>query len=152
MKHQNISNENFQLKRTAQEAMSQASEFDLPNLDQPLESANENNPATDYTDSSSCVGIEESGRIAYKLKLIFKNGNRHFFPYAYISEVAFDIEGRLTILTSEREIVIEGRGLDNLEEWIFESRVKWVKEDNRSFDPHEEGVFISSIQVIARER
>ena len=72
MKQQNISNENFQLKQTAQEAMSQVSEFDLPNLDQPLESANENNPATDYSDIPSCVGVEESGRIAYKLKLIFR--------------------------------------------------------------------------------
>ncbi len=127
--------------------MSQASEFDLPNLDQPFESANENDPALSGVRSFSCVGIAESGRIAYKLKLIFKNGNRHFFPYAYMSEVAFDIEGRLTILTSEREIVIEGRGLDNLEEWIFESRVTWVKEDNRSFDPHEEGMFVRRIEV-----
>lgn len=67
-----------------------------------------------------------------------------------MSEVAFDVEGCLTILTSEREIVIEGNGLDNLEEWIFESRVTWVKEDNRSFDPHEEGVFVRRIEVRGR--
>jgi hypothetical protein len=142
--------EHFQLKQTAQEAMSQVSEFDLPNLDQPFESANENDPALSGAQSFSCVGIAESGRIAYKLKLILKNGNRHFFPYAYMSEVAFDIEGRLTILTSEREIIIEGRGLDILEEWIFESRVKWVKEDNRSIDPLEEGVFVRRIEVKKR--
>jgi len=140
------------LKQAAREAMSQVSEFDLPNLDHPFESANENYPAVDSGDKPSCVGFEESGRIAYKLKFILKNGNRHFFPYAYISEVAFDIEGRLTILTSEREIIIEGRGLDNLEEWVFESRVKWVKEDNRSFDPHEEGIFISGIEVKTKGR
>jgi len=123
--------------------MSQVSEFDLPDLDHPLESANENAPAPAF----SCVGIAESGRMAYKLKLIFKNGNRYFFPYAYMSEVNFEAEGRLIIRTSEREIIIEGRGLDNLEEWLFESRVAWVKEDNRSIDPHEEGIFISKIEV-----
>ena len=127
--------------------MSQVSEFDLPNLDAPFESANENNPSLNINNVPSCIGIAESGRIAYKLKLIFKNGNRCFFPYAYISEVAFDVEGRLTILTSEREIIIEGRGLDNLEEWLFESRVKWVKEDNRSIDPHVEGIFVKKIEI-----
>ena len=130
--------------------MSQVSEFDLPNLDQPFHSANENYPSLSKPHGFSCIGIAESGRIAYKLKLIFRNGNRVFFPYAYISEVAFDVEGRLTLLTSEREIIIEGRGLDNLEEWIFESRLKWVKEDNRSFDPHEEGIFVRRIEVRGR--
>ncbi len=125
-------------------------EFDLPSLDQPFHSANENDPPPANMQHFSCVGIAESGRSDYKLKLIFRNGNRRSFPYAYISEVAFDVEGRFTILTSEREIIIEGRGLDNLEEWIFESRVKWLKEDNRSFDPHEEGVFVGRIEVRGR--
>ncbi len=129
--------------------MNQVSEFDLPDFEQSFDVANQNNPSSQ---GSPCVGIEEAGRRAHKLKLIFKNGNRHSFPYAYMSEVIFDVEGKITILTSEREIIIEGRGLDNLEEWIFESRVKWVKEDNRSFDPHEEGIFINTIEVKDRSR
>ncbi|MCB9293194.1 MAG: hypothetical protein H6559_08755 [Lewinellaceae bacterium] len=42
---------------------------------------------------------------------INKNDNRCFFPYAYMPKAAFDIEGRLAILTSARIIIIEGRGL-----------------------------------------
>lgn len=46
---------------------------------------------------------------------INKNGNRRFFSYAYMPKAAFDIEGRLAILTSARMIIIEsmfgGRGL-----------------------------------------
>ena len=148
----NHSDTSSPLKSKARQAMSQVSEFDLPDLSQPFDTANENNPAPAKTEGFTCVGLEQAGRIAYKLKLIFKNGNRHFFPYAYISEVAFDVEGKLTILTSEREIVIEGRGLDALEEWLFESKVKWVKEDNRSFDPFEEGVFVGRIEVRERDR
>ncbi|MFM9949442.1 MAG: hypothetical protein ACKV1O_16010 [Saprospiraceae bacterium] len=114
--------------------MSQVSEFDLPSLEHPFESANENSPALSDKAPLSCVGLAGSGRNAHKLKLIFKNGNRHSFPYAYMSEVEFDVEGKLTILTSDREITIEGRGLDVLEEWLFENKVVWIKEDNRSFD------------------
>lgn len=132
--------------------MSQVSEFDLPDLSQPFENANENNPTSVNSDPLPCVGFESAGRNAHKLKLIFKNGDRRFFPYAYISEVAFDAEGKVTILTSEREIIIEGRGLDNLEEWLFESKVRWVKEDNRSFDPFEENIFVAKIEVKDRSR
>jgi len=137
----------LQLRPQARQAMSQVSEFDLPDLSQPFENANENYPKLPVGEHFSCVGLESAGRNAYKLKLIFKNGDRRFFPYAYISEVGFDVEGKLTILTAEREIIIEGRGLDALEEWLFESKVRWVKEDNRSIDPYEENIFVAKIEV-----
>ena len=67
-----------------------------------------------------------------------------------MSEVIFDVEGKITILTSEREIIIEGCGLGNLEKWIFENKIRWIKEDNWSFDPCEEGVFVGRTEVRGR--
>lgn len=42
--------------------------------------------------------------------------------------------------------------MDNLEEWLFESKVRWVKEDNRSMDPYEENIFVAKIEVRDRRQ
>lgn len=131
--------------------LSQIYEFDLlPSIDADFTSANENTPPPPVQ-KLSAVGLEVMGKQAQKLRFILKNGNRHVFSYAFIVEVIFEVEGCLSIYTSEREIIILGRGLDKVEEWIFESRVTWIREDARSFDPQDEEVFVAKIEVNKRK-
>ena len=133
----------------AQKSFTSTSEFHFPGMDKVLESANENKlePLIE-----ACYELVPKDQMAPKLKFIFKNGNRCTFPYAYFLRTEFDASGILYLFTSEKEIIIEGRGLDYIEEMLYENQVKWIRESNLSLDPKLDRVFVKGIEVRERQK
>mgnify|MGYP006287955221 FL=1 len=134
-------------RHEAEKTFTSTSEFHFPGMEQGLASANENAPETLV---NSCFELVPKGQMAPKLKLIFKNGNRCTFPYAYLLRTEYDTNGILTLFTSEKEIVIEGRGLDFIEDMLYGNQVKWIQESLATLDVIQEKVFIKGMEI--RER
>jgi hypothetical protein len=55
--------------------------------------------------------------------------------------------GTLSLFTSEKEIVIEGRGLDFLEERLYDNQMVWIRESKGTFDSGQDRVFVKGIKV-----
>jgi len=120
----------------------------IPKKDQLLETANEN--MIPFPGSSPCFELGPEDKPTAKLRLLWKDGNRCFFPYAYMLRAEFQAEGILTIYTSEQEIVIKGRGLDHIEDLLYESQVRSIQESKVTFDAGNGPVFVSSIEIVDR--
>lgn len=112
------------------------------------ETANQN--MVPSSDLSACLELETEDKPAAKLRLVWKDGRRSFFPYAYVLRTEFQPDGVLTIVTSELEIVIKGRGLDYVEECLYETKVKSIRESKVTLDSGRGSVYVASIEV--RER
>lgn len=136
-------------RHEAEKTSTSTSEFHFPGMDQVLESANQNEQETIQSDA--CFELVAKDQIAPKLKFIFKNGNRCTIPYAYLLRTEFDMAGILSLFTSDKEIVIEGRGLDFLEDRLYENQVVWIRESKASFDSGQDRVFVKGIEVRDRQ-
>jgi hypothetical protein len=118
-------------------------------MDQVLESANENEQET--VQSDACFELMPKDEMAPKLKFIFRNGNRCTIPYAYFLRMEFDIEGILYLFTTEKEVVIEGRGLDYLEDRLYDNQVVWIRESKGALDAGQSRVFVKRVEVWDRK-
>ncbi len=119
-------------------------DFHFPGLDQNLESANENEPdKLCYP----CLQLVPKGETSPRLKFVFKNGHRVAIPYIYILRVEFDPVGKLSIITAKQTFVIEGRGLDFLEERLFDGQVVAIKESKSTFDANLDPLFLKTIDI-----
>lgn len=68
-------------------------------------------------------------------------------PYAYLPIIKLSSNQELTICTHDLSIVIKGRNLNKIEEWLNEEKVLWVRESNTDVDSEDTDVFVSSIQI-----
>lgn len=82
-----------------------------------------------------------------KLKFIFRNDNRCTIPYTYLIRTEFNMAGFLSLFSSEKEIVIEGRGLDYLEDRLYDNQVVWIRESKQAFDSGQDRVLVRGIEV-----
>ncbi len=130
------------------EQSSSATDFNILEKDQLHITANENMGPPPQEDA--CLELEIKDSPAVKLRLELKNGNRCFFPYAYMLRAEYDTKGVLTIFTSEQEIIIKGRGLDYIEDRLYDSQVKSIKESRISMDSGQGAVFVNSIEIFDR--
>lgn len=110
------------------------------------ETANENmHPPLDASD---LIELAQDGKVAAKLRLEFANGNRLFFPYAYMLQVEYlNTLGELKLYTAEKEITIKGRGLDQLEELLYDNVVKTIKQSQIALVKKKSMLFVKSIEV-----
>ena len=134
-------------RQEAEKKFTSNTDLYFPGMDQSMESANQNSKSAT---ASPCIGLAPENHRAPKLKLIFKNGNRCTIPYAYFLRTEYNSEGSLSLFTMELEVLIEGRGLDLLEDWLYDNQVIWVKESHVAFDRSTEPVYVEGIEV--RER
>jgi hypothetical protein len=118
-------------------------------MDQVLESANQNDQ--EAVRQEDCFELVPKDEMAPKLKFIFRNGNRCTIPYTYLIRTEFDMAGTLSLFTSEKEIVIEGRGLDYLEDRLYDNQVVWIRESKQAFDSGQDWVFVKGIEVRDRK-
>ncbi|MEO0686347.1 MAG: hypothetical protein AAFY76_15250, partial [Cyanobacteria bacterium J06649_11] len=116
----------------------------FPGMDESHRTANENEKSVPI---HNCYELAPKGELAPKLKLIFKSGNRCTFPYAYLLRTEYDVQGILSVFTADKEIIIRGRGLDELEDRLYDNQVKWISESQKPFDTNSERVFVKSIEV-----
>lgn len=101
--------------------------------------------------TSEFIELAEEGKIAAKLRLKFANGNRLFFPYAYMHHVEYlNSDGTIKLFTGDKEIIIKGRGLDQLEELIYDNVIKTIRESKIALVKEKSMLFIKSIEVFDR--
>ncbi|MEM8527830.1 MAG: hypothetical protein AAGG68_24525, partial [Bacteroidota bacterium] len=102
-------------------------------------------------DENGFVELAEDGKVAAKLRLEFANGNRFFFPYAYMLQVEYiNTKGELKLYTAQKEITIKGRGLDQLEELLYDNVVKTIKQSKIALVKEKSLLFVRSIEVVDR--
>ena len=132
------------IRHEAEKNFPSTSEFHFPGMDQVLESANQND---EKILTSSCLELVPKDQMAPKLKFILSNGNRYTFPYAYVLRTEYDVEGVLSIFTSEKEIIIHGRGLDYIEDRLYENQVKCIKEMKHSLRNGQSQIFVEQVTI-----
>ncbi|MEM9885985.1 MAG: hypothetical protein AAF849_08840 [Bacteroidota bacterium] len=102
-------------------------------------------------DANALIELAIEGETAAKLRLEFANGNRFFFPYAYMLQVEYiNTKGELKLYTAQKEITIKGRGLDQLEELLYENMVKTIKQSKIALVKEKSMLFVKSIEVVDR--
>lgn len=110
------------------------------------QTANENMHPSAGENSFTELAAEDEK--AFKLRLEFANGNRFFFAYAYMLHVEYlNTEGVLKIYTAEKEIAIKGRGLDRIEEQLYDNRLKLIRESKIALVKEKTMIFVKSIEV-----
>ena len=102
-------------------------------------------------DDNDFVELVKEGQVANKLRLEFANGNRFFFSYAYMLHVEYlNSEGTLKLYTAQKEIIIKGRGLDQIEQLLYDNGVKSIKESKIALVKEKSMLFVKSIEVVDR--
>ncbi len=90
--------------------------------------------ATDKTKSPACLELRLSG------------GNHKAIPYSYFTEINFEADAGIEILTTQKRICIVGRNLGRLFDYLVMYRVKFVQA-NIGNDTEEDGLFVKEILV-----
>lgn len=80
------------------------------------------------------------------LDLRLRNGSRKAIPYSYLSEMSYDAEKGIEILTSTKRITITGRNLSTLYDYLITYRLRFVQA-NIGNDTQEDGPFVDEIRV-----
>jgi hypothetical protein len=98
----------------------------------------------------NCIAFADDARELRRFRLIFTDGRKISIPYARLPIVLLDTEGTLTLRMGDTEIIIEGRGLEMVEELFSEERIKYLRESNLSVDDFQQDVYIKSITANGR--
>lgn len=96
---------------------------------------------------SNYFGIDRSGNVVRRFKLLLRTGQFVSIPYAHLPVVILDHEGQIRILTKDWTILVEGRGLKPLEEYFSNEQVRWIKESPSGIDEEEQEEFINRISI-----
>lgn len=80
------------------------------------------------------------------LDLRLPRGVRKAFPYAFITEISYDIDAGIDILTQNKKITIIGRNLSKLFDHLIAYRVRYIQV-NIGSDPDEGGLFVKEILI-----
>ena len=88
----------------------------------------------------------ERGRTPVCLELRLAGGGRIALPYAYFTEIRFDMEKGIEMLTAQKRIHITGRSLGKLFDCLIAYRVRYVQV-NIGNDAQEDGLFVNAIAI-----
>jgi hypothetical protein len=80
------------------------------------------------------------------LDLRLPNGIRKALPYSYFTEINFDSDEGIEILTNSKKIKIIGRNLTKLFDYLVTYRVRYIMA-NIGNDQKEEGLFVKEIKI-----
>jgi hypothetical protein len=80
------------------------------------------------------------------LELRLPDGGRKAIPYAYFTEINFDADEGIEILTTQKRINITGRRLSRLFDYLVTYRVRYVQADVGN-DIQEDGLFVEGILI-----
>jgi len=92
-------------------------------------------------------GIETGNRLVKRFRLLLKGGESVSIPYAYLPLIRLSSKQELQLCTHDLTVVVRGRNLDRIEEWLNEEKVLWLRESNTALDADDGEVFISSIKI-----
>ena len=82
------------------------------------------------------------------IDLRLADGSRKAIPYSYFTEINFETEAGIEILTASKRILITGRNLLALYENLTRYRVRYVQTDIGT-DTQEDGLFVENISYDA---
>jgi hypothetical protein len=91
--------------------------------------------ATDRTRNPLCLDLRLS------------KGTRKALPYAYFTEINFDAEAGIEIITSGKKVTIIGRNLAQLFEALIGYRVRYVQANISHDTLDEDGLFVKDICI-----
>jgi hypothetical protein len=100
----------------------------------------ENNNAGEF------FGIANQATSPACLDLRLKSGNRKAIPYSFFTEINYNIEAGIEIFTTTKRIIINGRNLSKLFDYLATYRVRYVQASVGS-DPKEDGLFVKDIMI-----
>ena len=80
------------------------------------------------------------------LDLRLPNGKRKALPYCYFTEITYEIDAGIEIVTTSKTIMIIGRHLTKLFEHLITYRVRYIQA-NIGSDPGEDGLFVKEIVI-----
>ena len=80
------------------------------------------------------------------LDLRLPDGVRKALPYTYFTEMNFDLDTGIEILTSQKRITITGRNLIKLFDHLIAYRVKYIQA-NIGGDTTEDGLFVKEVLI-----
>lgn len=81
------------------------------------------------------------------LDLRLPRGVRRAFPYAFVTEISYDLDAGIDILTQRKKITIIGRNLSKLYDHLIAYRVRYIQA-NIGSDPDEDGLFVKEILIV----
>jgi hypothetical protein len=107
-----------------------------------------NDSSGEQGDNFACDYFAKSniGSLPACLDLRLSNGRRKALPYSYFTEINLDNESGIEILTNNKKIIITGRNLAKLFDYLVAYRVRYVQA-NMGNDPNEDGLFVKEIRV-----
>lgn len=91
-------------------------------------------------------GTDKNGNPAC-LELRLPDGRRKAIPYAFFTEINFDIDTGIEILTTGKRILITGRHLTRLFEHLTAYKVRYVLANVGYDTGDEDGVFVKEIII-----
>jgi len=80
------------------------------------------------------------------LELRLPDGSRKAVPYSYFTEISFDADRGIEILTTQKRIEISGRKLAQLFEYLVSYRVRYVA-SHSGYDSGEDELFVKEILI-----
>ena len=104
--------------------------------------------STEPEDNFTCKYFAKSntGSFPACIDLRLPDGKRKALPYSFFTEINFDNETGIEIITSSKKITITGRNLATLFDYLVSYRVKFVRA-NIGNDQKEEGLFVKDILI-----
>ena len=91
-------------------------------------------------------GIDSVRSIPACIDLRLPLGKHKALPYSYFTEIDYDNETGIEILTNTKKITIVGRDLSRLYDYLVNYRVRFIR-THVGGDPQEDGVFVQEIRV-----
>ena len=88
----------------------------------------------------------DKARMPVCLELRLPDGARKALPYAYFNEISFDADNGIEILTTNKTIIIKGRNLSRLFDYLAAYRVRYVQV-NVGNDGNEDEHFVKEIII-----
>lgn len=79
-------------------------------------------------------------------ELRFSAGVRKAIPYAYVTEINFDVELGIEIFTTQKHVRITGRNLSKIFDYLVSYRVRFIQA-NIGMDVLEDGLFVKEIVI-----
>lgn len=111
-------------------------------------------PNKERTVTSDILDVQEDnffatsniGSLPACLDLRLANGKRKALPYSFFTEINFDDDRGIEIFTNSKKIIITGRHLARLFDYLVTYRVRYVRA-NIGNDRKEEGLFVKEILI-----
>ncbi len=105
------------------------------------------NNGQNQTTSKQYYALGGQGKYLKRFKLKLRVGSIYSIPYALLPIIILNGNGSLDILSHGLNVNIRGRNLKELEKWLSEEIVLWIKESASGRDTGEANVFVSDIKI-----